>query len=87
MRNKSAKAIDRPFDPEVLRRARKIADSYNIVVQHKDGEYYGRGVELPYVMNDGKTWDECIAATRDALTTGVAFMLENGEVPPAKGSK
>jgi predicted RNase H-like HicB family nuclease len=79
---KSSKAINRPFDPEILRRARKIADSYQIILHFEDGEYYGRGLELPNVMNDGKTPDECVAATRDILTTAVAYMLERGEVPP-----
>ncbi|MGD1276105.1 MAG: type II toxin-antitoxin system HicB family antitoxin [Tepidisphaeraceae bacterium] len=84
---KSSKAIDRPFDPDVLRRARKIAESYQIVIQFEDGEYYGRGVELPNAMNDGKTPDECVAATRDILTTLVAYMLENGETPPPPASE
>jgi predicted RNase H-like HicB family nuclease len=84
---KSSKAISRPFDPELLRRARKIADSYQIVIHFEDGDYYGRGVELPNVMNDGKTPDECVEATRDILTTTVAYMLENGQTPPAPASE
>jgi predicted RNase H-like HicB family nuclease len=83
---KRSKAIDRPFDPEVLRRARKIADSYQIVLHYEDGEYYGRGLELPNVINDGKTPDECVTATRDILTTAVAYMLETGETPPPPAS-
>jgi predicted RNase H-like HicB family nuclease len=84
---KRSKAIDRPFDPEILRRARKIADSYQIILHYEDGEYYGRGLELPNVMNDGKTPDECVAATRDILTTAVAYMLEIGETPPPPASE
>jgi hypothetical protein len=37
-------------------------------------------------MNDGKTPDECVAATRDILTTAVAYMLETGETPPPPAS-
>jgi predicted RNase H-like HicB family nuclease len=84
---KSSKAINRPFDAEILRRARKIAESYQIILHHEDGEYYGRGLELPNVMNDGKTPDECVAATRDILTTAVAYMLETGETPPPPASE
>ena len=84
---KSWKAINRPFDPAILRRARKIAESYQIILHYEDGEYYGRGLELPYVMNDGKTPDECVEATRDILTTAVAAMLEDGQAPPPPASE
>jgi predicted RNase H-like HicB family nuclease len=79
---KPSKDIHRPFDPEILKRARKIAESYQIVLHFEDGEYYGRGLEFPTAMNDGKTPDECVAATRDILTTAVASMLEDGHTPP-----
>ncbi len=83
---KSSKAINRPFDPEILRRARKIADSYQIILQFEDGKYYGRTFEIPNAMNDGKTPDECVEATRDILTTLIAYMLEIGEIPPPSAS-
>ena len=82
----SSKGIDRPFDPPLLRRARAIAAQYQIVLQFEDGEYYGRGLEMPYVMNDGKTPDDCVKATRESLTTAVAAMLERDEKPPAPAS-
>jgi len=77
-----SKAIDRPFAREILRKARIIAESYQIVLHQEDGEYYGRSVELPNVMNDGATPDQCVKATRDILTTAIAYMLESGQVPP-----
>jgi predicted RNase H-like HicB family nuclease len=77
------KSIARPFDPELLKRAREIVERYEVVVWFEDGEWYGRGVELPHVMNDGKTPEECVANTRDILTSTVAYLLETGEVPPA----
>ena len=79
---KSSKAIDRPFSSEILRKARAIAESYQIVLHQEDGEYYGRAVELPNVMNDGSTPDHCVKATRDILTTTIAYLLESGQVPP-----
>jgi predicted RNase H-like HicB family nuclease len=71
----------------VLKRAGAIAERYQIILQFEDGEYYGRGLEMPYVMNDGKTPDACVRATREALTVAVATLLEAGEVPPAPASE
>ena len=48
----------------------------------EDGDYYGRGVELPGTMDDGRMPDECMSKTRDAFVTTVAYMLEAGETPP-----
>jgi predicted RNase H-like HicB family nuclease len=70
-----------------LRRAQKIADNYQIVIHSEDGEYYGRGLEMPFVMSDGKTPDECVRATRDALTAAVAYLLESGKTPPPPASE
>ena len=60
------KAVDRTFAAATLRRAAEVASGYQIVLQHEDGEYYGRGLEMPYVMNDGRTPDACVSATRSA---------------------
>ena len=73
---------DRPFDAAILARARARADKYQVVVWYQDGEWYGRGVELPDAMNDGKTPAECIANTRDMFVTVIAVMLEQGQNPP-----
>ena len=70
---KSSKPIDRPFAPALLRKARAVAESYQIILHQEDGEYYGRSVELPNVMNDGPTPDKCVEATRDILTTAIAY--------------
>jgi predicted RNase H-like HicB family nuclease len=78
-------AIDRPFAADVLRQARDIASGYQVVVRfdQEEGEYYGRGLELPNVMGDGKTPGACVASTRAALIAMTAFMLERGQrVPP-----
>ena len=85
-RKSSKPAIDRPFDPKILRRARDIAGSYQIILHFENGEYYGRGLEMPHVMNDGKTPDECVGKTREILTTAVAYMLESGQAPPSPAS-
>jgi predicted RNase H-like HicB family nuclease len=84
---KSSKAIDRPFSPAILRKARAIAQTYQIVLHQEDGEYYGRSVEMPNIMNDGATPDQCVKATRDILTTAIAYMLETGQAPPPSASE
>ena len=73
---------DRPFDPALLARACAIAEKYQVVLWFQDGEWYGRGVELPDAMNDGKTPAACIANTRDMFVTVIAVMLEQGQTPP-----
>ena len=73
----------RPFDPAVLDRAGRLAAQYKLVIWFEDGEWYGRGLEVPDAMNDGRTSDECILNVRDILTTHIAAMIERGETPPA----
>ena len=75
-------AVDRPFEPALLKRARQIVDRYQVVIRHEDGEYYGRGLELPGAVDDGKTPDECVANTRGAMVVMVAYMLEQNQSPP-----
>jgi predicted RNase H-like HicB family nuclease len=84
---KNKPAIDRPFDAEILARARSIAQGYQVVIWHEQGEWYGRGVELPFSMNDGKTPEQCIANVRDTFVTTIAVMLEDGKTPPPPASQ
>jgi predicted RNase H-like HicB family nuclease len=83
----SRKAIDRPFAAAILERARRIAADYQIILHSEDGEYYGRGLEMPYVMGDGKTPDSCVRATREALAVAVATILESGKSAPPPASR
>jgi predicted RNase H-like HicB family nuclease len=88
-RKKRRKNIRRPFDRAILDKARRIAGQYQIVIWFEDGEYYGRGLELPMTFGDGKTPDACVAATRKAMTSTVAYMLEQDQTfpPPASSNK
>ena len=85
--SKTGKAIDRPFDPDILRRAREIAEAYQYIVHFNDGDFFARPLELSGTMNDGKTRDEAIANGIDIATTVVAYMLEEGQVPPLPASE
>ncbi len=80
---KLSKAVKEPFAPEILAQAQEIAEQYQIIVSCEEGHWYGRGLELPRVFGDGKTVEQCVADVREALTTAVAYMLEQGKRPPA----
>ena len=84
---KPAKAIDRPFEPAILARARKIAEQYQIILACEEGHWYGRGLELPNVHGDGETVSRCVKNTREALAGWVAYLLEEGQRPPAPGGR
>ncbi|HEV3415641.1 MAG TPA: hypothetical protein VG056_02460 [Pirellulales bacterium] len=79
----SSKTIDRPFAADVLAKAGTVAEQYQVILAFEDGEWYGRGLEMPHVFGDGKTPAQCVADTREALTTAVATLLERGDKPPA----
>ncbi len=81
-RKSSKKALDRPFAAEILAKARKLADQYQVIVWHEEEEWFGRGLELPHVFGDGHTPDECLENTREALVGMVATLLERRERPP-----
>jgi predicted RNase H-like HicB family nuclease len=65
-----------------MERARPIAARYKILVWIEDGEYYGRGVEIPNAYGDGKTPAQAFEATLECLVVAVACYLQDGEIPP-----
>lgn len=77
--------LDRPFATALWKKARRIAGRYKIVIWFEDGEWYGRGFELPLTMSDGATPDECVAHVREAMALSVASMLEDNQTPPRAG--
>ncbi len=87
-KTKRGKALDRPFEAAVLRRAQRIAKQYRLVLEPDDEVgFVGHAVELPNVFADGRTANECVRATREALTAAVATMLEAGQRPPAPSAE
>jgi predicted RNase H-like HicB family nuclease len=77
-------ALDRPFDRELLRRARQIASRYGFLVQpHPEVGYLARGLEMPNVFADGRTVEECVRGIREALIVATATLLEMDETPPS----
>lgn len=83
-----AKAVDRPFDAATLRKARRIAAGYRLVIEPEpDVGYLGRTAELPYVMADGATVEACVRETMEATIGALATMLEEGQRPPTAASE
>ncbi len=82
-KNSRNSAIARPFAGVVTRQATDIAGGYQVVLETADGHWYGRGLELPHVFADGDTPDACVAATQQAMAVAVAYLLEQGQSPPA----
>jgi predicted RNase H-like HicB family nuclease len=82
-RKKDGVAPDRPFDPRILKQAYGIAGQYRLILEpNEDVGYMGSSIEMPHVWGGGKTPDECVRETREALVSAIATMLEGGENPP-----
>jgi predicted RNase H-like HicB family nuclease len=58
-----------------------------MIIWAEDGEYYGRGVELPFAFGDGKTVEQCVKDTRRAFVATVASLLQDGYAPPAPATE
>jgi predicted RNase H-like HicB family nuclease len=84
-RNSRAPAsAKRPFAAEIAAAAKRAIAQYQVSIWFDEDEnrYYACGIELPLVMGDGKTPEECLKNTRQALFVIVATMIESGESPP-----
>ena len=67
----------------VITKAKGLVGQYQIILDFEDGQWYGRGLELPNVFGEGRTPQQCVKNTREALTAAVASMIEVGQTPPA----
>jgi predicted RNase H-like HicB family nuclease len=79
----SERAINRSFDPKIVRQARDIAEQFQVILRREGGEYIGRGLEFPNCYKDGKTASVCVRKIREMFGMVIATMLEDGEVPAA----
>ncbi len=78
----SSKRLDCPFAGATIQAARNLVSEYQIIVECEEGHWYGRGLEMPHVYGDGPTVERCISEARDALAGAVAYLLEQGRIPP-----
>src|SRR5438309_5828226 len=46
----SSRGPGRPFAADVLEQAKSLVADYQIILTSEDGEWYGRGLELPHVF-------------------------------------
>jgi predicted RNase H-like HicB family nuclease len=80
--------LDRPFDPKNLSKARRLACQYRIILApDEELGFIGYSLELPNVFADGPDPEACVTEVREALTGVIAFMLEEGRVPPEPASE
>lgn len=77
------RGIARPFAAGILKRAADLATQYQVILESEGSHWHGRGLEMSHVFAEGATPDKCVAATRGALTAAVAYLLEQGQKPPA----
>jgi predicted RNase H-like HicB family nuclease len=83
-----AETLTKPFDKSTLNKAKKIANSYSIVLNPSPRlGFIGTSIELPTVFTDSKTMEQCCKNTREALTITVATMIECGQRPPSPASE
>ncbi len=82
-----SKALERPFKESVVRKAKRIAADYRIILERNERlGFIGSSVELPTVFADAKTPEKCYRAAEDALMAAVATMIECGQRPPQPAS-
>lgn len=82
-----SKKLDRPFDKKNLTKAKKIANQYEVIMSFEDGQWYGKGVEIPTAFGDGKTPNECIKNTKEAFIAAIAYLLETAQPVPLPASE
>ena len=77
-------AKNRPFAPAIVRKAAVLVPQYQVIVQwDKELEsYFGRCIEIPNAIGEGKNEAACIEEVRGNINALVLYMLEIGETPP-----
>jgi predicted RNase H-like HicB family nuclease len=75
--------IDPKRDAELLARAEAATRDYRMVLDAVEGGgYVGSVAEMPGVIGEGPTADECVRSTRHALLGAAALLLKAGHSPP-----
>ncbi len=68
---------------EALRKAEKVLAGYKITIEpNQKFGFAGSAVEFPTVLGRGKTREECLQDTQEALKIAAATMLYFGGTPP-----
>ncbi|MBY0307506.1 MAG: type II toxin-antitoxin system HicB family antitoxin [Phycisphaerales bacterium] len=81
-------AVDRPFDPALLRRAHALVDDYSFVCgRDPDGGFLCQWLEFPGVLGVGDSPQAAIKLARELLHTTIACELERGTTLPAPAAE
>ena len=74
------KDMFKPFDKELFKKASILAKDYHISTEKHERLYFvGRCVEMPTVLFDGKTDEQCRESGVESITVAIATMLEMGD--------
>lgn len=69
--------------PATLRKAERSVVGYKIVIEpNRSFGFVGSAIEFPTVLGRGKTREECLEDTEQALIVAAATMIHLGERPP-----
>lgn len=80
---KQAKDLTKVLKADVLRKAEKVVSAYKITIEpNQRFGFAGSAIEFPTVLGRGKTREECLQDTQEALKVAAATMLHLGGTPP-----
>ena len=77
------KDLTKVLKADVLRKAEKAVSGYKITIEpNQRFGFAGSAIEFPTVLGRGKTREECLQDTQEALKVAAAAMLYLGGNPP-----
>jgi predicted RNase H-like HicB family nuclease len=77
------KDLTKVLKADVLRRAEKAVAGYKVIIEpNQKFGFAGSVVEFPTILGRGKTREECLQDTQEALRVAAATMLHFGGSPP-----
>lgn len=83
MKVMQTKDLTKVLKADVLRRAEKAVAGYKVIIEsNQKFGFAGSVVEFPTILGRGKTREECLQDTQEALKVAAATMLHFGGSPP-----
>ena len=77
------KDLTKVLKADVLRKAEKAVAGYKVIIEpNQKFGFAGSVVEFPTILGRGKTREECLQDTQEALRVAAATMLHFGGSPP-----
>ena len=72
---------DRPIDPKLVRRAKALAEGYQVRVERNSRGFVGTVIDLPTVFGVGASEAAALADARRHLKWALAYLLAAGRAP------